>query len=58
MEKGKIITKANKESHQAAINEMRKFFESDKPQLGIFWFNPEKWFLFGVGNMDAEECLA
>lgn len=37
---------------------MSKFFESDKPQLGIFWFNPVSFQLFGVLKMDAEECLA
>ena len=52
------IKRSDKASHDAAIDEMRKFFENEKPQLGIFWFNPVKWFLFGVGKMDAEECLA
>ena len=52
------IRKADKESHDAAIKEMSKFFESEKPQLGIFWFNPEKWFLFGISKMDADECLS
>ena len=37
---------------------MSKFFESDRPQLGIFWFNPVGFSLFGVSKMDAEECLA
>ena len=50
----RIIKRSDKKSHDAAINEMRKFFESDKPQLGIFWFNPAKWFLFWFGKMDAE----
>lgn len=45
-------------SHERAINEMSKFFESDRPQLGIFWFNPVQYTLFGVSKMDAEECLA
>ena len=45
-------------SHDQAIKEMSKFFESDRPQLGIFWFNPVQFSLFGVGKMDAEECLA
>ena len=52
------IKRADEESHKKAIDEMREFFESEKPQLGIFWFNPVKWFLFGVSKMDAEECLA
>lgn len=52
------IKKADAKSHDFAIDEMKKFFESEKPQLGIFWFNPQKWFLFGVGKMDAEECLS
>ena len=36
---------------------MAKFFESDKPQLGIFWFNPIQFYLFGVSKMDADKCL-
>lgn len=54
----RIVREADRQSHQEAIQEMRKFFESEKPQLGIFWFNPEKWFLFGVSKMDADECLS
>lgn len=54
----RIIKKADKKSHDEAIKEMSKFFDSEKPQLGIFWFNPEKWFLFGVSKMDADQCLA
>lgn len=45
-------------SHDQVIQEMSKFFESEKPQLGIFWFNPVKYTLFGVSKADAEECLA
>ena len=45
-------------SHDQVIQEMSKFFESEKPQLGIFWFNPVKYNLFGVSKADAEECLA
>ena len=45
-------------SHDRAIREMAKFFESDRPQLGIYWFNPVRFSLFGVLKMDAEECLA
>lgn len=45
-------------SHDQVIQEMLKFFESEKPQLGIFWFNPVKYTLFGVSKADAEECLA
>lgn len=52
------IKRADEVSHKKAIDEMREFFESEKPQLGIFWFNPVKWFLFGVSKMDADECLA
>lgn len=37
---------------------MSKFFESDKPQLGIFWFNPSSFSLFGVNKSDADLCLA
>lgn len=54
----KEIKHASQQSHDNAIKEMAKFFESDKPQLGIFWFNPEKNFLFGVSKMDADECIA
>lgn len=54
----RIIKKADEKSHNDALKEMSKFFESEKPQLGIFWFNPEKWFLFGVSKMDADQCLA
>lgn len=49
---------ADQKSHDEAIKEMRKFFESNKPKLGIFWYNPEKNFLFGIGKMDADDCLA
>lgn len=54
----RIIKRADAESHKAAIDEMKNFFESNKPQLGIFWFNPVGMFLFGVGKMDADACLA
>ena len=37
---------------------MSRYFESDSPQLGIFWFNPVQFSLFGVSKLDAEECLA
>lgn len=53
-----IVKRASQESHEEAIKEMSHFFENDKPQLGIFWFNPSKFFLFGVNKMDAEQCLA
>ena len=45
-------------SHDEVIKEMSKFFESEKPQLGIFWFNPVTFQLFGVLKKDADECLA
>lgn len=45
-------------AHDKAIKEMSKFFESEKPQLGIFWLNPVKLFLFGVQKKDADLCLA
>ena len=45
-------------SHDEVIKEMSKFFESEKPQLGIFWFNPVTYQLFGVLKKDADECLA
>ena len=37
---------------------MKKFFESDAPQLGIFWFNPASFSLFGVSKMDAKQCVS
>lgn len=51
------VSIATPETHKKAINEMAKFFDSGKPQLGIFWFNPVQFSLFGVSKMDAEECL-
>lgn len=32
----------------------KKFFESDNPQIGIFWFNPNTFTLFGVEKGDAD----
>lgn len=46
------------DSHKLAIEEMAKFFESEKPQLGIFWFNPVKFYPFGVSKMDSDQCIA
>ena len=51
------ISQASKDSHNNSIREMSKFFESDKPQLGIFWFHPGNFSLFGVSKMDADLCL-
>lgn len=51
------IDYSSKEDHKKAIEEMANFFESDEPQLGIFWFNPKKFYLFGVSKKDAKDCL-
>lgn len=51
------ISQGNEESHKKAIEEMSKFFESEKPQLGIFWFNPNNHSLFGISKMDADLCV-
>ena len=53
-----MIQNSSPEAHRRSIEEMSKFFESDKPQLGIFWFNPVKFFLFGVDKRDADLCVA
>lgn len=52
------VNKASKESHDRSIREMSKFFESDRPKLGIFWFNPTTFSLFGVSKEDADVCIA
>ena len=53
----RIVRRDDKETHERNIREMAKFLDDDKPQLGIFWFNPEKFSLFGVSKKDAQECL-
>ena len=47
------ITKSTIEQHNHAIKEMSQFFETDEPQVGIFWLNPKQMTLFGVQKGDA-----
>lgn len=43
------------EHHQEVINSMKVFFETDKPKVGIFWYDYVNKTLFGVMKDDAEK---
>lgn len=52
------IKKATQEEHDAAIALMRTFMDSDKPKVGIFWYNFVNKSLFGVSKIEAESLSA
>lgn len=41
--------------HGELVEEMKSFFEDDKPKVGIFWYNYIDNVLFGVMKDDAEK---
>ena len=48
------IKVATQEEHDAAIALMRTFMDSDKPKVGIFWYDFVNNSLFGVSKIEAE----
>lgn len=48
------IIKNSKSNHDSLMNAMKSMAESDKPQVGIFWFDRDSFELFGVHKRDAE----
>lgn len=50
----KDVIKSTEQDHQSAIDLMSRFLVSDKPKLGIFWYNYIDNILFGVEKGDAE----
>ncbi len=52
------IRKATQEEHDAAIALMRTFVDSDKPKVGIFWYDFVNKSLFGVSKIEAESLSA
>lgn len=52
------IRKATQEEHDAAIALMRTFMDSDKPKVGIFWYDFVNKSLFGVSKIEAESLSA
>jgi hypothetical protein len=48
------IIKNNKSNHDSLIETMKSMAESDKPQIGIFWFDKDEFELFGVHKRDAD----
>ncbi len=51
------IIKSTSQEHAQAINLMRGFMESDKPKVGIFWYDYVNNILFGVQKGDVELYL-
>lgn len=54
----KNVVKATQEEHDAAIALMRTFMDSDKPKVGIFWYDFVNKSLFGVSKIEAESLSA
>ena len=52
------IRKATQEEHDAAIALMHTFMCSDKPKVGIFWYNFVNKSLFGVSKIEEESLSA
>ena len=52
------IKVATQEEHDAAIALMRTFMDSDKPKVGIFWYDFVNKSLFGVSKIEAESLSA
>ena len=50
----KNVVKSTQEEHDAAIALMRTFMDSDKPKVGIFWYDFVNKSLFGVSKIEAE----
>ena len=57
IEMERIVRIDDKQTHERNIREMSKFLDDGKPKIGIFWFNPNTFTLFGVSKKDAGECL-
>lgn len=43
-----------KNSDKSLLDSMKSLAESDKPQVGIFWFDKNEFELFGVHKSDAD----
>ena len=52
------IKVATQEEHDAAIALMRTFMDSDKPKVGIFWYDFVNKSLFGVSKIEVEYLSA
>ena len=52
------IKVATQEEHDAAIALMRTFMDSDKPKVGIFWYDFVNKSLFGVSKIEAVSLSA
>ena len=48
------VKTATEEEHNAAIALMRTFMYSDKPKVGIFWYDLVNNSLFGVSKIEPE----
>lgn len=51
------VVKSTEQDHDNAIALMRKFMDSDKPKVGIFWYDFANNSLFGVEKGDVEKYL-
>lgn len=54
MSKDENIVRATEEEHKAVVSAMKEFMYSNKPKVGIFWYDFVNNKLFGVEKGDAE----
>jgi len=57
MEDKGLIKCADPKMHDEMMNVMREFFDDEKPQVGIFWYDYRKNSLFGVMKDDADKYI-
>lgn len=51
------MTRPTPQQHEEMMNLMRTFFDSGKPQVGIFWYDYVRNTLFGVEKDDADKYV-
>lgn len=49
------IVQSDHQNHESMVALMRGFFETDKPKVGIFWYDYVNNTLFGVEKDDADK---
>ena len=52
------IKNSSEEQHDEMISVMRQYFDDEKPQVGIFWYDYVNNKLFGVEKDDAERYMS
>ena len=50
-----MVKKSSPKEHEEMVGLMQNFFETDKPKVGIFWYDYVNNTLFGVEKDDADK---